>query len=238
MKILFYIIIALNFSCANYIQSMHKQFDGHKNNQRKYSLADKYGSRKLGKVSTGNKKFLSPGVKRNYEPKENTKRRRYAASDFKDSRQDGSIWLSSSGRDRDFLFSKNVNIRVGDIVLIQVQKKLRNDIAGELERAFTRPQRTNGLLGEKNIVENVKKKTPKEIKTDDNKIFDIISSIVMDEVNSNHLVVKGEKEILFRNKKQLVEVQALVNRQHVEPDGSLASSKIIENQIQVVRLLK
>ena len=60
----------------------------------------------------------------------------------------------------------------------------------------------------------------------------------MDQVNNNHLVVKGEKEILFRNKKRLVEVQALVNRQHVEPDGSLASNKIIENQIQVVRPLR
>ena len=239
MNIFFSLILVFVCSCA-YVENMHKYFDKHEKKQKRYSLYEKYKKESNSKVTTGNKKFVSPGIKRYYQPKKNVvkSKKRYTASDFDDNHSDGSIWLASSGRNREFLFSKNVNVGNGDIILIQVKEKLKNEIASELKREF--PLRNINLNKKMIPPPNPKpvEKVEAEEKKNDEKIFDVISSIVIDEVSSNHLVVKGEKQILFRNKKRLVEIQALVNRQHVEPDGSLASDKIIENQIQVIRHLE
>ena len=243
MKIVIGILLVFSCSCAHYVKKVHKYFDQHEKKPKRYSLYEKYRDKSIGKVTTGNKDFLSPGVKRYYRPKKDVvkkkdSRKRYTASDFNDNRSDGSIWLASSGRNREFLFTKNVNVRNGDIVLIQVQQKLKRDIASELKREFPLPIITPNKKTEPSKLEPTKKVEAKKLEFDDNKIFDVISSIVIDEVNNNHLIVKGEKEILFRNKKRLVEIQGLVNRQHIEPDGSLASGKIIETQVQVVRRLQ
>ena len=235
MNILIGGILVFMCSCASYIKNTHRYLDNHDKNRKTYSLHEKYKRASRQKVTTGNKKYVSPGVKRYYQPKKNVKKKRYKSHDFDDNRPDGSLWLASSGRNREFLFSKNVNVRSGDIVLIQVQEKLKNEITSELKRKFP-------VLGKKTQSSSsdapAEKKESKKLQQNNEKIFDVISSIVVDEVNNNHLVVKGEKQILFRNKKRLVEIQALVNRQHIEPDGNLASNKIIENQIQVIRRLQ
>ena len=242
MKIFIGVALIFLSSCAQYVKKMHKYFDREEEKPKRYSLYDKYRNDSYQKVTTGNRKFVSPGIKRYYQPQKNVvqeKKRRYTASDFDDNRSDGSIWLASSGRNRDFLFSKNVNVRSGDIVLVQVQEKLKSEITAELKRAFPLtlpPLDPNAPVPKEPVVP--KAPPVEKPKVNDDKIFDVISSVVVDEINNNHLLVKGEKQILFRNQKRLVEVEALVNRQHIEPDGSLASNKIIETQIQVVRRLK
>ena len=247
MKIFLGIIVfIMTCSCANYIKNMHKQLDASHSNEKRYSLYEKYGNRNSQRVkTTGNENFVSPGIKRYYQPKKNmSKRKRYTASDFDDNLPNGSFWLASSGRNRDFLFSKNVNVRSGDIVLIQVQEKLKNEISDELKREFPLARKRMGTVKveasvEKHKEESASTQSPAQPQQKNNKkIYDVISSVVVGEVDENHLVVKGEKSILFRNQKRLVEVQALVKRQHIEPDGSLASDRIIENQIHVTRRLQ
>jgi flagellar basal body L-ring protein FlgH len=64
---------------------------------------------------------------------------------------------------------------------------------------------------------------------------DKISSVVVEEINREHLLIKGRKNVLFKNRKRMVEVQALVSRKDIGDDDTISSDVILETNVVVVK---
>ncbi|MBK23921.1 MAG: hypothetical protein CME70_07950 [Halobacteriovorax sp.] len=228
--------------CSSYVGKMHREFDradGKRRKPRKHGdQFDFYRKNarapKNGLVSSSNNKVLLPQVKRNYQSE-----KRIKADDLNDNGSAGSLWVG--GGDDNFLFTDNTKKSSGDIVLIDVESRLKNEITAELKRAFPEKKK-------------LKKKSDKEAAAGDAKtaeapaatpaasqdgnkdqVFDRISSIVIEEINKDHLLLRGRKFLLFKNKKRLVEVQALVPRREITDADTVSSSGIIESTVNVIR---
>lgn len=250
LKSLFLILSALVLnSCANYISQMHSEFDRadgitpQKVEQDKFSMYRRQKAmrprpnpRKM--VNSSSNPYVVPAVKRNYKDEN----KRYKAKDLADSQGDGSLWSGVEGRNK-FLFTENDEKSHGDIILIKVAGKLKNEITAELKRAFPSPIK-NEKDGEKQEEGKEASKapastaaTPEEQKVDDttDKIYDKISSVVVEEINEDHLLLRGRKNVLYKNRKRVVEVQALVARRDILDDDTVNSNRVIENQVMVVR---
>jgi flagellar basal body L-ring protein FlgH len=189
-------------------------------------------------VTTANQKILEPQVKRQYKD-EKTALKRYTASDLTDSGNDGSLWAGSDPNA--FLFSNNKTKSSGDIVQINVGNKLKDEITMELKRAFPdNPYETKAAKeGEKGKADSTPTPTEKKpAATADAPAMDVkdkISSVVVEEINREHLLIKGRKNVLFKNRKRMVEVQALVSRKDVGDDDTINSDSILESNVSVVR---
>lgn len=186
-------------------------------------------------VSTNNQKVVEPQVRRQYKD-EKTALRRYTASDLTDNGSDGSLWAGSDPNA--FLFSQNKTKTSGDIVQINVGSKLKDEITMELKRAFPDNPYEAKAEKEKEGKGNDKKpasvaETPSTPTGGD--VKDKISSVVVEEINREHLLIKGRKNVLFKNRKRMIEVQALVSRKDIGDDDSLNSDQILETSVSVVR---
>lgn len=131
---------------------------------------------------------------------------------------------------------------MGDIIQIKVAKSLKDEISVELNRRFPPPPSEEKEEG--GSKDGAKKEDAKpeaaaaasgESSGDPTKIYDQISGLVVEEINKDHLLVRGRKDLLFRSRKRLVEVQALVNKKDIGDDDSIISSKILESTITVIR---
>lgn len=261
MKLLL-LLISLSFvSCSTYVKKWHKQMDmdqaraegaykmGAKTNKhfdiyRQNKPLNQRLSTLPPVIEPGNKlhstneaRRLQPQVKRQYIPAE---KRRPKASDLTDNGNEGSLW-SGNGQ-ANFLFSRNNNKRHGDIVVIEVQSKLKKDISLELARAFP-----DMMMNKKKAGNKVGDKQPaagggtnpqqaqNQNAENDTQVHDRISSVVVEEVSRDHLLVRGRKDVLYKKRKRLVEVQALVARRDVSDEDSVLSSRIIESSVAVLR---
>lgn len=257
MKTLNLFILLLGLSlvgCSGMVNKMHRQFDRHDNNRRVSPSHDKFSIYRKGQrppqrkgyprrfknpkqLSSRSNSRQSPSVKRMYVPQQSAKQR-YKAEDLNDNGLDESLWSGQNGADN-YLFTQNNEKHNGDIVLISVFKKLKSEITSELKRAFPdAPKRK-------------KKKDPKApaaagaatakaddagAKTaDDGKAQDRISSVIIEEINKDHLLLRGRKNLLFKNRKRLVEIQALISRKDVLDNDTINSDNIIESNINIIR---
>lgn len=226
-----------NFADEDDRNSDLDQFDQYrKNTKRKTSSVYNKPGRNRGDVSTNSQKVLNPNIKRQYQD-EKVALKRVTASDLTDNGNDGSLW---SGSDPNaFLFSSSKNKGAGDIIQINVLNKLKNEITMELKKAFP-----ENPFEAKSKAENEKKAdgapasataaaavTPEAESTSQ----DRISSVVVEEINREHLLIKGRKNVLFKNRKRMVEVQALVSRKDITDDDSVNSDAILESNVSVVR---
>jgi len=242
-------------SCSSYVDNIYRdldrsereaevdvqddQFERFRNTKRRTSSV--YNKPK-GKrdVSTANQNFVEPSVKRQYQD-EKVALKRTTASDLTDRGNDGSLWAGNdSGQ---FLFSTSKSKSSGDIVQINVLGKLRNEITLELKRAFPEnPFEAKAKAEEKGKDGSTTTATAtpaaaKENTADvtDQGPTDRISSVVVEEINREHLLIKGRKNVLFRNRKRLVEVQALVSRRDITDEDTINSDAILESNVTVVR---
>jgi flagellar basal body L-ring protein FlgH len=248
------ILISLLFltSCAPYINRVHQQLDREEMRQRRHTPRGAYsnskntnfdlyrqGGRKfvsnkqVKRVSSSNRKYAPPSTKRLYRPAAAVKKR-YTTNDLTDNGNTASLWA----QDDHHLFQKVEQKRNGDIILIEVAGKLKNEITMELKRAFPdSPKRKKR--------NDAKKETPGEDSKDTatatdtapagNKIHDKISSVVIEEINNDHLLLRGRKHLLYKNRKRLIEIQALVSRTDVSDENSIASDNILESTVNVLR---
>ena len=212
------------------------QFDQYrKNTKRRTSSVYNKPGRNRGEVSTNTEKNVNPEVKRQYKD-ERVALKRVTASDLTDNGSDGSLWGGSDPNA--FLFSTSKSKTSGDIVQINVLAKLRNEITMELKRAF--PENPYEV---KPKVEGEKKPdapapavaagaAPAVSETGET---DRISGVVVEEINREHLLIKGRKNVLFKNRKRMVEVQALVSRKDILDNDSVSSDAILESNVSVVR---
>ena len=252
----FLLLLTLAFlsSCSSYMNTLYRdfenqdrsnaeidipdnQFDQFRNSKRHTSTQYNQGDKS---ITSSNHKFLAPATKRQYKDEKQIAKR-YTASDLTDNNADGSLWGGSDPNA--FLFSSNNTKNNGDIVQINVLPKLREEISMELKRAFPdNPYEAKPATDTKDD-KPVDTKTPvaetKPVPVKEEGLapdaHDKISGVVVEEINREHLLIKGRKNVLFKNRKRMVEVQALVSRKDIGEDDIISSDAILESNVVVVK---
>lgn len=239
-------------SCANYVRALHSQIDRGERAQQgrpaqapqaryqnQYNRYSRDGDRRpinnpktLGGYPVKNSNSVPPSVERNYGKK------RYTAEDLKDNGGDGSLW--SGKNSESFLFVTNNIKKRGDIVIIDVLSKLKDDIQEELKRAYPDPVKKTADKGEEENKEEVQDEAQTAqaapgAKDDAKKVHDKISTQVVDSINKDYLMLRGRKEVVFKKAKRYIEVQALVSRRDITDNDTVASDRILEPKIRVLR---
>ena len=123
------------------------------------------------------------------------------------------------------------------------KKELKSDIASELKRAFpaitTKPsqKKQNAVKGTATKKENSKdnNEPKKNEEVGETKIYDKVSSIVVEEINNEHLLLKGRKYLLYKGRKRAIEVQALVARRDVKENKTVNSDDVLEATLRVIQ---
>lgn len=241
-------------SCSSYISYLHDKFDRYDRRQEKNrsqeGLDTFYGQRKkraktshhlntTEMISTHNTPRFDPRVKRDYRPLDSG-RKRYKAKDLNDTDNSGGLWVNQWDQGKvNYLFSQENRKRNGDIVLIHIYPSLKNDITQELRRAFpSAPKKKSG-----NQTASAEAETPGDTPTpvssdgtiEGRGVQDKISSIVIDEINRDHLLLKGRKNLLYKNRKRTVELQALVARRSIDDNDIVKSNDILDFSVRVVK---
>lgn len=241
MRVLLVLILLSISSCSSYINQMYKDLDKSDPNAKKTSQSDKFDLyRKQKQMGTSTTRQLMPQTKRTYTAIDN-EQRRYKANDLNDNANDGSLWTAQSAK-TDYLFTHDVEKKNGDIVLIQVMGGLKNEITAELKRAFPdpvkkKPTKEEAAKADPNAAAAANPATPnnEEPTGEDGKVYDRISSVVVEEINKDHILLRGRKNLLYKNRKRLIEVQALVAKRDITIEDVLDSEKILESTITVLR---
>jgi flagellar basal body L-ring protein FlgH len=241
-------------SCSTYMDTIYKDFeqqdrqnsdiDVASDNFEQYRHPKRRTSSEYNRVdrtvTTGNEKTLAPNIKRQYKAEKEAVKR-YTASDLTDVGTDGSLWAGSDPNA--FLFSNNKSKNAGDIVQITVLSRLKNDITMELKKSFpdnpydTRASADSGKPADPKAASTEKPAAEKkegEVPSVDG-AQDKISGVVVEEINREHLLIKGRKNVLFKNRKRMVEVQALVSRKDIGENDTISSDAILESNVSVVR---
>lgn len=242
-------------SCSSYVSQFHRELDRAEKDDSSLDIEEDPTAslrRRPKKTSlvynnpemrtTKNTNQLAPTVKRDYRP-EKEAQKRVTASDLTDNGNDGSLWASND--QSAFLFASNKNKSSGDIVQINVQPRLRNEITLELKKnfpdnPFEKKPEADGKTTPPAAVPGATPETAKATAQANDQTAneggnDKISSVVIEEINRDHLLVRGRKYVLFKNKKRMVEVQALVSRKAITDDDIINSDEVIESSVQVVR---
>lgn len=249
--LVFLFTLTLFGSCANYVRALHSQIDrGERaqqgrpaqsppgNYQRPYNRFSRDNDRRpinnpktLGGYPVTNSNNVPPSVSRNYGKK------RHTAEDLKDNGADGSLW--SGKNSESFLFVTNNIKKRGDIVIIDVLSKLKDEIQEELKRAYPDPVKKVGSKDDekKQETEEEPQTAQNSPNTEDNdqKVHDKISTQVVDSINKDYLMLRGRKEVVFKKAKRYIEVQALVSRKDITDNDTVASDRILEPKIRVLR---
>lgn len=255
INLIFSIPFLFLISCSAYVDKIHRQINNESNsaqtqNQKPYGWP--YG--KLKNKANDKRPIVDPITYTVHGDEElppnsmqNSKKGkvRLTADDFTDKSDNDSLWNNFDSSSS--LFTSASRKSNGDIVIINVNENLKRDISRELRKAFPKPDRSlaSQILGSNDSKQaNVKNskvdpKKSKDIKANESDdtliVYDKIASKVKNEVNGNHLVIKGRKEVFFRNEKKMVEIEALVRRSDVNEEDSVFSDKLIEAQITVLR---
>lgn len=246
------LICLLSFltSCASYVNGLHRQIDrdegrGSKaaaNARDPYSAYREQGFKRkradARPVSNPNSlkhlnptSDMAPPVRRDYR-----NQGRASSQDFVDNGQSGSLWVTPQGGS---MFTTEVTKRVGDIVIVNVLDSLRNQISGELKRAFPEPVvRKKAEGGKKDAAAAAAPPaSPGGPEKDEleTKVYDKISGVVAEEINKDYFLLRGKKEVIFRKEKRFIEVQALVARKDIADNDSISSDKLVESRVVVLR---
>lgn len=254
MKTIFFCLLFSLVSCAQYVNSLHRQIDREERgdagapSRPKQQPRDRFAAYRekdrfrpeddrrpiknpitysLGSDPSG---VHRPPVKREY------RQQRLQADDFVDNDNGGSLWANQGSSAS--LFTYQNDKRKGDMVIINVLENLRNQISSELKRSFPdKPKRAGKELkgGEE------KKETPAAAQAGagqdqdmDMKVYDKISGVVMEEISKDYIVLAGRKEVIFKKEKRAIEVQALVSRKDIMENDYVNSDKLLESRVVIL----
>ena len=211
--------------CSNYIAKLHRELDRKPVASNNLDFYRKKVERPLGPIA----------IKRQYQDLE-TARKRHRASDLYDQTNTESLWIGP-GKDP-YLFVDVQRKKPGDIVIINVMSKLKDQITMELKKAFPisfkskkdegsnpRPPESAAAPAAANPVSD----------SDNGTIYDRISSVITEEINPHHFLLRGRKEIVFNEIKRTIEIQALVDRKAINYEDIVNSPSILEAHIVVVK---
>ncbi len=259
MRLTFLFVILLLSSCSSYMNEFYRDLDRAERDQE--SLDTDYGQDQFNqyrkktrrtsqvfnnpdaRISSKGNRNLEPGVKREYKSEEVAKKR-YKANDLTDNGSDGSLWAAND--QNAFLFSNSKLKTSGDIIQINVQSKLRNEITMELKKNFpdnpydkkpdaaAKPD-TPASPAADAAPKTAEAKAQASDQSANEGGNDKISSVIIEEINRDHVLIRGRKYVLFKGRKRMVEVQALVARKSINDDDLVNSDEVIESNIQVVK---
>ena len=232
-------------SCASYVNNLHRQIDNEQRAQYNQQLrlqrqASMVRARRANPANpnpvtlsnTANTQstpnFL-PQNQRNYQPV----RKRYNVNDLKDNSGQGSLW--SGENSESFLFVTNNFKKVGDIVIVDVMEELKDQIQDELKRRFPEPKKRSSKKSEKKDEEETKEDVATTTPNDPEKVYDKISTSVVERINQDYLLLKGRKEVLFKDNKHYVEIQTVVSQKDINKQDTVVSRKLLEPKINVLR---
>jgi flagellar basal body L-ring protein FlgH len=243
-----FIAIATLASCSSYVDRMYREFDRADGRAAPQAQRDKFdlyrkgaAQQRMGTVSSRNVPNFAPQVKRQYSASANgAAPGRTRANDLNDNNSDGSLWAGQNQGNSNYLFTQNQDKRNGDIVLINVFSRLKNEITAELKRAFPDPIRQAPKAAAGAAPQAAA--TPEPVASSNNdeaatgsEAHDRISTVVVEEINRDHILLRGRKNLLYKNMKRLVEIQALVSRRDVSVEDVVSSDTILESNITVLR---
>lgn len=235
-------------SCASYVNGLHRQIDRDERREKGLSsVRDPYSSyREQGfkrrradarPIMNPNSlqqlnptRDVAPPVRRDYRTQG-----RATGQDFVDTGHSGSLWVNPQGGS---MFTTEVTKKIGDIVIVNVLDNLRNQISGELKRAFPEPVRKKKKEeGKKDAAAAAAAApTPSAEKDElETKVYDKISGVVAEEINRDYFLLRGKKEVIFRKEKRFIEVQALVARKDIADNDSISSDKLVESRVVILR---
>ncbi|MBF0206312.1 MAG: flagellar basal body L-ring protein FlgH [Oligoflexia bacterium] len=268
-----FLLFLLLSACSGYVNKLRTQIDegsaansGSSYNEMDFLTKGSMGVRDRNQNLWANKgnlisnkqiKNLLPSVKRNYEQNKS----HTTAADLYDKGNDGSLW-SNRGQGN-FLFSPNTRVKIGDLITIDVQGKLKQEISLELARMFPSSARkfvnkdkdkdkakgkdkasanageedqSNAAVGGgKEKSEDSKKYQGIGNAASDAKVYDNISGVVLEEIDKDHLLIEGRKEILYQNRKRLLQVKAIVARNDVNEQNVALSNRMLESTVAILR---
>lgn len=250
MKTILLGVLFFFVSCANYVNSLHRQIDNEERSEtsRKRSSRDRYAAYRekdrfrpeddrrpvknpitysLGTEPSGQ---VKPPIKREYRPQ------RYQADDFVDNDSGGSLWANQgSGAS---LFTYQNDKRTGDMIIINVLENLRNQISSELKRTFPdKPKRAGKDLKDAGDASKASATAPTGAPADnemDIKVYDKISGTVVEEISKDYILLRGRKEVIFKKEKRSIEVQALVSRKDIMENDYVNSDKLLESRVYIL----
>ncbi|MBT3235244.1 MAG: hypothetical protein HN353_04780 [Bdellovibrionales bacterium] len=238
--IILLLLCLLISSCAGYINRVHRELDRDNVKQAKMKqrmlyqqVSTKRSQRSRDPnrdraISSRNRRRLDPTVNRVYQPKRGFKKR-YRAEDLNDNNPVGSLW-AGEGNDG-YLISETNQLHPGDIVLINVKEGLKNEITAELKMAFPDSPIRKKKDGDKKAAPP----PPKPKEGEESRVYDKVTSVVIEEVNDNYMLIRGRKNLIFKHRKRTIEVQALIARRDVNTDDSISSESILETTVNVIR---
>lgn len=249
-------------SCASYVDRIHKELDREEqqaqggNYKQGYNTFDQFRrpqrqnpqrngysprSNPMNSLTSSQQPVVQPNIKRQYNSADDFKKR-VTARDLEDNGNDGSLWAGAGNEN--YLFTKNKWKKNGDIVLVNVQSKLKHEITLELKRAFPDyPQRKKDPSKAPASEDPAAQAAPaadnagadEQEDSDPEKVHDRISSVIVEEISKDHLLVRGQKLVLYKNQKRLIELQALVSRKDISDEDTINSSKFLESNVAVIR---
>jgi flagellar L-ring protein FlgH len=180
-------------------------------------------------MSSSVNKSAQPSIKRNYD----SPRRRVTPEDLNDNGADGSLWADNNNTQ--YLFNLKEKKKLGDIIMLNVLDDLKKEISLELNRAFPpKAKAPTQATTSKTKPDQQPVATPNEAEAE-TVIYDRISTVLIEEVNTEHVLLRGKKNVLFRGDKRDVEIQALVRKDSINEQDTIDSDKVIESSIKVIR---
>lgn len=226
-------------SCQNYVRQMHQKISDPNGPQRqnKMSRTKQKDKRPIKdpitfSITNGKDEYANNGNNNKIQYK-----KRYKADDLIDNSDAPSLWSDYYSTSN--LFSTNQRKKEGDIIVINVNKNLKEDISRELRKTF--PLKTAYAPAPVSkgpaSVNTTPQGPPKKIEDKEEAVivFDKVSSRISEEVSDNYFLLKGRKEVYFRNRKHMVEVHALAKREDLSVDSEVMSDKVTETKVIVVR---
>ncbi len=251
VNLFFFLIFSFSLlSCAGYVNSLHNSFDAAEHKKQTNKKNDRFSMYRTKQnqniqnspiISSTNTKSISPGIKRQYLDTTKSKTR-YTANDLNDNGPDGSLWASNN--DNNFIFTSDFTKRTGDIITVNVLEDMKNEITIELKKNFPLPPTDSAKSKDDKSAaaenKDAGKKEDASAKTDETnldnkKVYDKFSTVIIEEINRNHFLLRGKKYVLFRNKKRMIELQAMIPKRSIAEDNSINSDEIIESSIRVLR---
>ena len=244
LNVILFLQVFLLASCSSYVDRVHRQMDRDYMRQQGIDPSRqgppsaqllRQHSRENQAPSTQSSNFHPPQVQRNYQSATPNRQvatsshQRTRAEDLRDNQPSSSLWSGSENQ----LFSLDRTYGPGDIVLINVMDRLKGEISLELRRAF--PERRPQPKDEEARPEAPEADRNVAAEQGDGQVHDRISSVIIEQVSRDHVLIRGRKNVLYRNAQRLVEVQALVSKRDISDNDTINSVDIIESQVSVLR---
>lgn len=174
-----------------------------------------------------------------------------------DNSPSGSIWEQTG--QQNFLFSRNMQKNVGDLVTIKIEDKTKKQLTDEYEAEYInittqkeQGQYISNLLGEKDTYSRaeVKKMLKKSAKNSEklsskkkasksgkNRILssDEMTARVVQLMQNGSYKIQGIQAITLSKKPYKMILSGLIKASDIEPDDSVLSSRLINTQVKFVK---